>query len=96
MPQCTPQSWSIPYNLSLQLTKCPPVIDLYCQDNDSKHMSRHTQDFFEQKGINWWRTPTESPDLNPTKNLWHELKEFICREAKPKTKQSLIDRILAF
>ena len=26
---------------------------------------------------NWWRTPAESPDMNPIENMWHELKEYI-------------------
>lgn len=46
--------------------------------------------------MNWWKTPPESPDLNPIENLWHELKEFIRREVKPKVKQELIDGILEF
>jgi hypothetical protein len=29
-------------------------------------------------------------------NLWHELKEFIRREVKPKTKEELVDGIRAF
>ena len=37
-----------------------------------------------------------SGDLNPIENLWHELKQFIRREVKPKTKQDLIDGILQF
>ena len=40
--------------------------------------------------MNWWKTPPESPDLNPIENLWHELKKFIRREVKPKTKEELI------
>lgn len=66
------------------------------QDNDPKHTSRHIRAFFEEKGINWWKTPPESPDLNPIENLWHELKEFIRREVKPKTKEELVDGIRAF
>ena len=66
------------------------------QDNDPKHTSRHAKLFIEEKGINWWKTPAESPDLNPIENLWHELKEYIRREVKPKTKEQLIDGIQAF
>jgi len=29
--------------------------------------------------------------MNPIENLWHELKEFIRREVKPRTKQELVD-----
>jgi transposase len=66
------------------------------QDNDPKHTSRHAAQFFAEKGINWWKTPPESPDLNPIENLWHELKEFIRREVKPRTKEELISGITKF
>ena len=46
--------------------------------------------------MSWWWTPAESPDCNPIKNMWHELKEFIRREVKPTTKQELIDGVRAF
>ena len=46
----------------------------FLQDNDPKHTSRAAQQFFEENGINWWKTPPESPDANPMENLWHELK----------------------
>ena len=66
------------------------------QDNDPKHVSAYARDFMVEKGVHWWKTPAESPDLNPIKNLWHELKEFIRREVKPKTKQELVKGIEKF
>ena len=51
-----------------------------------KHTSKKAADFFSQENVNWWKTPTESPDMNPIKNLWHELKEYIRREVKPRNK----------
>ena len=63
------------------------------QDNDLKHTSRHAQWFLEERDINWWKTPPESPDLNPIENLWHK---FLRREMKPKNKQDLMEGILKF
>lgn len=66
------------------------------QDNDPKHTSIKVAEFFAQSGINWWKTPPESPDLNPIENLWHELKEYIRREVKPSNKSELESGIIRF
>ena len=68
----------------------------FMQDNDPKHTSRRARAFFEENDINWWRTPLESPDLNPIENLWHELKFYLESKVKPQNKQDLVDGIKAF
>ena len=45
---------------------------------------------------NWWNTPAKSLDCNPIETVWYELKEYLWREVKPKTKQELIDGIKEF
>ena len=47
-------------------------------------------------GINWFPTPPQRPDLNPIDNLWHELKLYIAKNAKPRTKDELVAGIRAF
>ena len=66
------------------------------QDNDPKHTSRKAAQYFRETGVNWWKTPAESPDCHPIENLWHEMKEYLHREVKPTTKQQLIDGIHLF
>ncbi len=44
------------------------------------------RNYMEEHNINWWKTPAETPGCTPRiKNLWHEAKEFLSREIKPKT-----------
>ena len=68
----------------------------FMQDNDPKHCSRLARTFFEENNVNWWRTPLESPDLNPIENMWHELKEHLRAKVKPKTQLELVEGIKAF
>ena len=66
------------------------------QDNDPKRTSKAAGEWMENEGVSWWKTPAESPDLNPIENLWHELKEYIRREVKPTTKEELVQGIISF
>ena len=78
------------------LEKVYPDGHLLMADNDPKHTSNDAKKFLNDHKVTWWRTPAESPDCNPIENLWHELKEYIRRVKKPRTKEELIDGIKEF
>ena len=46
--------------------------------------------------INLWRTPAESPDLNPIERVWSHLKQYLTYQIKPRNKQELVDGIKKF
>ena len=73
-----------------------PVDTVLCRTTILSILLVHLKKFFEDNGVHWWKTPPESPDANPIENLWHELKEFIRRETKPRNKQDLIEGITKF
>ena len=66
------------------------------QDNDPKHTSRKAKELFENEGINWWRTPAESPDLNPIERVWSHMKYYLAYTIKPSNKRELVEGIKSF
>ncbi len=66
------------------------------QDNDPKHTSRYARWWYKKKEINWFKTPTSSPDLNPIELIWHSLKDYLRIEYKPKNLTQLKAGIKAF
>ena len=66
------------------------------QDNDPKHTSKLATKYLENNGIVWWKTPPESPDLNPIENVWGSLKRFLRDKHKPYNMATLIEGIKLF
>ena len=59
------------------------------QDNDPEHSPKYIEKFLKERGVNWWYTPPESPDLNPIELVWGSLKQFLINNVKPKNLEEL-------
>ena len=78
------------------IQSCYPAGHRFQQDNDPKHTSGYIEEYFKSRKINWWRTPPESPDLNPIENVWGSLKQYLRNTFKPKNLSELQEGIQRF
>ena len=66
------------------------------QDNDPKHSSKLATAYLQDNGVMWWKTPPESPDLNPIENVWGSMKRYLRDKHKPTNLETLIEGIKSF
>ena len=66
------------------------------QDNDPKHTSKYIQEFFDMNRISWWKSPAESPDLNPIEKIWGSMKTYLRDKHKPRNLEELKEGIRAY
>ena len=66
------------------------------QDNDPEHCARYTRAYLEEHDMDWWKTPAESPDLNPIENVWGSMKEYLRNIYKPRGLEDLKQGIWQF
>uniref|UniRef100_A0A915K9R9 Tc1-like transposase DDE domain-containing protein n=1 Tax=Romanomermis culicivorax TaxID=13658 RepID=A0A915K9R9_ROMCU len=60
------------------------------------HTSAKAEAYYESHQIDWWKTPAESPGINPIENLWGEIKHYLRKTVKPMNQKQLVDGCLAF
>ena len=73
-----------------------PDLHLLHMDNAPSHSAASSTAYLLDRGIFHFKTPAQSPDLNPIELVWNDLKSYIKERVKPKTAQELLDGIFQF
>jgi transposase len=62
-------------------------------DNDPKHRARIVTNWLNQKGVEWFKWPSFSSDLNPIEHIWDKVERRMKKE-KPNNETELKQGLL--
>jgi hypothetical protein len=65
------------------------------QDGAPSHTAKTTIAWFKKAAIPLAEHPAQSPDINPIKPVWHELKKILCSQQRASTAEGLKSAICA-
>lgn len=98
---CGQNFWrKVPHTHSVHIP-CPIFRKTYTDDHRlyqdiPKHTSWFIQALFVKNRINWWKSPAESPNLNPIEEVWGSMKDFLRDKHKPRNIAELKEGIKKF
>ena len=66
---------------------------MFQNDNAPCHRAKLVKRWMQSRWVAQMNRPAQSPDFNPTENLWHRINEIIAKN-KPSNKRELIENII--
>ena len=73
-----------------------PLVHRVYMDNARSHFCDSTRIYFYRNTLYHFKTPAQSPDLNPIELVWNDLKNYLANEYCPNNINELVNGIRRF